>query len=190
MKNPLRLVLFALLGAGASSASSTALARTCAEVEMPDATEVDGARLVLNGVGVREFSFLGIDVFVAGLYTEARTRRSKEVVRTREPVQLRLQFVRDASRERLEGGMRDRFEKSGHQSGFERFIRLLPKEMSKGTVLELTFRPKSGLSVVVSGLARGQVDGEDFARALLDTFVGPDPVDEGLRDGLLGGSCG
>jgi len=40
---------------------------------MPDIRVVDGARLRLNGMGLRTFSILGIHIYVAGLYLEHRS---------------------------------------------------------------------------------------------------------------------
>jgi hypothetical protein len=37
-------------------------------ISMPDTRVVDGAQMQLNGIGHRTFSFLGIRIYIAGLY--------------------------------------------------------------------------------------------------------------------------
>ena len=51
-----------------------ACAAELAGVVMPEQVTVDGKTLVLNGLGLREATFLRVDVYVAGLYLEEKSQ--------------------------------------------------------------------------------------------------------------------
>ena len=50
--------------------AAPAMAGKKAGVTMPDAIKVSDKTLTLNGMGLREATFLKVDVYVAGLYVE------------------------------------------------------------------------------------------------------------------------
>src|SRR5207247_9289332 len=52
------------------SLAARASAGELAGVTLPDRIQVDSRTLVLNGMGLREATFLKVDVYVAGLYLE------------------------------------------------------------------------------------------------------------------------
>ena len=53
--------------------------------------------------------------------------------------------------------------------------------------LDFDFVPGVGTSVTVNGAKKGTViEGEDFCNAVLKIFIGENPVDRQLKEGLLG----
>ena len=59
--------------------------------------------------------------------------------------------------------------------------------LKKGDVVDLDWLPARGLVLSVNGRPRGEpFAGEAFYGAILKIFIGPDPVDNKLKAGLLG----
>ena len=56
-----------------------------------------------------------------------------------------------------------------------------------GDTINLDYVPNQGLILAVNNVQKGSaISGQDFYDAMLAIFVGDDPVDSRLRDGLLG----
>jgi hypothetical protein len=55
--------------------------------------------------------------------------------------------------------------------------------------MSFTYKPRSGVLVDVGGAAKGTVEGDDFAKALLSIWLGARPPNANLKAGLLGGPC-
>jgi hypothetical protein len=58
--------------------AASAADNTCAGVSMPASAKAFGEPLVRNGVGVRQATFLNVDVYVAGLYLENGHMRRRD----------------------------------------------------------------------------------------------------------------
>ncbi|MGB5177609.1 MAG: chalcone isomerase family protein, partial [Gammaproteobacteria bacterium] len=56
----------------------------------------------------------------------------------------------------------------------------------KGDVLSIAYTPEKGTEVRINGEWRGAVEGNDFFRALLKIWLGPNPVDKSLKQDMLG----
>jgi len=169
-------------------------AKQCEGVTMPDQVSVDGKKLVLNGLGVREATVFNVNVYVAGLYLEKRSTDGPRIAAAEESKRIDLAFVREVSQQDMTEAIHKGFEKSAGadfaklKPRVEKFKSLLP-EFKVGDRLSLTYRPGSGLGVVAPG-KKGNVEGADFARALFMIWLGAHPPNEGLKRGLLGGACG
>jgi hypothetical protein len=61
--------------------------------------------------------------------------------------------------------------------------------METGQRLTFTRLPGTGIQVDVNGVVKGTIPGDDFARALMTIWLGPNPPNSELKSGLLGGSC-
>ena len=57
--------------------------------------------------------------------------------------------------------------------------------------LDLAFAndPAKGVTAEINGDAVGAIEGADFALAFLSIWLGPEPPNEDLKSGLLGGAC-
>lgn len=62
-------------------------------------------------------------------------------------------------------------------------------DMKTGERLSFTHNPGHGVQVDVGGAAKGTVEGDDFAKALLSIWLGAHPPNASLKAGLLGGPC-
>jgi hypothetical protein len=181
----------ALVLAGAvAGLSSAASAGERAGVKMPDVIEVGRKQLVLNGLGVREATLFKVDVYVAGLYLERRSKDPAEILDTDDSKVLHLMFVRDVDRSDVVDAFREGFEKNSHgidalRPRIDTFLALVPAFNEHGT-LTLTYIPGRGTFVAVDGTQKGTIKGADFARALFAIWLGPKPPNSGLKRGLLG----
>ncbi len=171
--------------------ATPAAAGELAGVTLPDRISIDSKTLVLNGMGVREATWLKVDVYVAGLYLETPSADPEAIIGSEETRRLVMRFVRAVDRDALLKGWDEGFGKSAGPSAaalrdriatFESWV----TDMPKGGILSLTYRPGAGVEVEIRGVAKGTVPGADFARALFRIWLGPSPPNPGLREGLLG----
>jgi hypothetical protein len=169
-------------------------ARECEGVSMPDQVVVDGSKLLLNGMGLREATVFNVNVYVAGLYLLKRSNDGEKVAAAEEPKQIRIQFVRDVSKSDMAEAIQKGFVRvAGDAYGklkarVERLMTALP-EFKKGDRFSITYRPGTGLELTSSS-ASTTIEGADFARAMFLIWLGKHPPNEGLKKGLLGGECG
>ena len=179
-----RLLLVAVLG-------TSALAGTMAGVTMPDTVQVGGKQLALNGMGLREATWLNVHVYVAGLYLEHPSSNAAEIIASNEPKQLVLHFVRDVDRGRIIEAWSKGFARAATvplaqiHGQIDRLNAAMP-ELRKGDTLSFTYVPGQGVAVMVNGTTRAVIAGDDFARSLFSIWLGPKPLKPELRRGLLG----
>lgn len=72
-----------------------------AGVELPDTETVNGKRLVLNGMGLREATVLRVKAYVGGLYLEKSTSDPDTVINSRQCKRVTMVFLRDIDGARL-----------------------------------------------------------------------------------------
>ena len=169
-------------------ALAPAWARTLAGVELPDTVTVDGAKLVLNGMGLRQATVLRVKAYVGGLYLEQPTSDAKTVIHSRQVKRVTMRFLRDIDRNRLASGWADELRKVGNKTPEDQiaqFSALIPN-VKNGDTMSFTWRPGTGVEVTLNDKARGSVPGDDFARTLFSLWFGPKPGDKNLKRGMLG----
>jgi hypothetical protein len=160
-------------------------------VWMPDSRIVNGTRMVLNGIGLRTYSILGIRVYVAGLYLRQRSSNAELILHSREMKLLDIRFLRDVdpghARQAWRDGFADNCEPPCHLEADDvsRFLAAVPA-MHRGEESLLLFT-EDGVSVTLNGRLLGEISDPHFAEAMLATFIGPEPPTLRLKRGLLGG---
>ena len=177
------------LGAG------TAQGMTCKGVSFPDQAQVEGSTLTLNGVGVRKATMLKVSVFVAALYVAKTSSNANAILESTSPRQLVLQFVRDAGSGDITKGWNEGFARNAKEqlAALKDRITILNGwmgDMKTGQRLTFVFKPGVGVQVDVNGTAKGTIDGDDFAKAFLSIWLGAEPPNPEIKEGLLGGACG
>ena len=171
--------------------SSAAFAKEVAGVTLPETITLGAKPLLLNGAGVRSKFF--IKVYVGALYLPTRRHDAETILRANEPVAMHLYIVHsEISKEKLVDAWNDRFdanldaaEHAKLKGRIERFNALFPT-VHKGDVMRLTYLPAIGTTVSINNETRGVIEGEDFMRAWLRIWLGKEPADGGLEQGLLG----
>ncbi|RPH64179.1 MAG: hypothetical protein EHM83_08700 [Burkholderiales bacterium] len=163
-------------------------------VSVDDAVELDGARLELNGAGMRTVYI--VKAYVAALYVPRRSSHADVLLAQTGPRRLSLTMLADLSAEwvtaRLVMAMRDNHPESELAILGPRIERLIDTLLTlgqtrKGERIDIDF---------VSGATRVSVDGhplgpaipgDELFTAILRIFVGERPIDAELKQAMLGG---
>jgi len=171
--------------------ATTADARKKSGVKMPDTVVVDNKQLVLNGMGLREASFLKVNVYVAGLYVERPSSDPAELLAANESKRLVLRFVRDVDRKDIVKAWTEGFKNNATvplaqiKPRTDRLNAWMPA-FNEGDTLAFTYVPGKGVAVDINGTRKGIIEGDDFARSLYSIWLGPKPPTSALKRGLLG----
>src|SRR5271165_7036093 len=99
LESVLRLAVAAMLLAG--GAPRPTLAAQLDGVSFPDTTFVGNTKLVLNGVGLRTYSVLAINVYVVGLYLEQPSHDANAILASGGDKVLLLHFVHDVGVDKI-----------------------------------------------------------------------------------------
>lgn len=165
-------------------------------VKLPDRVRLGdaGAELVLNGAGVRTRFFFR--VYVGALYLEQKTADAQAAISGTGPKRMALHILRGLSATQLSDALEDGL-KNNHDAAalakLESRVKQLraifdaEKTAKPGDVIFIDCLPGAGARVTVNGGIKGTIAGDDFSRALLRIWLGDNPADDGLRQGLLGG---
>jgi hypothetical protein len=168
------------------------LAKEVAGVTLPETVALGAQPLVLNGAGIRSRFF--IKVYIGALYLPARTRDVEAVLRHTGPVAMHMHFLHsEVSQKKLVDAWNDGFaanldaaERERLQPRIERFNGLF-RTVRQGEVIRLAYQPGVGTTVSINNETRGVIEGEDFMQGWLRIWLGKEPADASLKQGLLGG---
>jgi Chalcone isomerase-like len=177
-------------------ALASAQAEECKGVQVPQHVQVQGTTLTLNGLGLRQATFLKVSVYVASLYVSMPATRAETVLEEAPPKQLTLQFVRRVGvkdlRERFDEGFAQNLSPAELASLQDRITALKAslRDVRSGDRMTYTWLLDQSVQFEFNGKPEGHFTGADFGRALLGIWLGSHPADTGLKAGLLGGHCG
>ena len=170
-------------------AASTASAADLAGVKVPDTMTVDGKALKLNGAGIRKKAIF--KVYVAGLYVETPSKDASALLSSGQPKSMHLWMLRDIKGANVSGAIADGFQLNSKaamaqlQPRLDQLAKMIP-DMQDGDQMSLSFVPDKGTVVNVRGTDVGTIEGRDFADALFAVWLGPNPVQDDLKQALLG----
>jgi hypothetical protein len=189
MKRLLVIFLLAL-----ALVESPARAASLEGLSFDDSARLGNRELQLNGLGVRGIFIF--KAFVAALYLEHKVAAGPEVLRQGGPKRLQMRMLMEIGAEDIKKALVDGMRKNvsdaqwqAMQERVSRFSRTIDAigVARVGDTITLDYLPEQGMSLAVNDVPRGTaIAGADFYRALLEIFVGDDPVDTRLRNGLLG----
>ena len=190
-----RVILCLVAGLATALGAGAAHGKECKSVSFPDQVQSEGGTLKLNGLGLRQATFLKVNVYVAALYVAQTSTDGNAILKSNTPKELVLHFVRDVDRADLSKGWDEGFENNAKselpalKERIETFKKLMP-DVKTGQKLRFAYKPGAGTQVDVGGAVKGTIAGDDFARALFSIWLGASPPNAGLKSGLLGGECG
>ena len=187
MKPLLGVIVSALL-----SASAMAATIDLAGVKVEDSAVVGGAKLPLNGAGIR-VKFLKI--YVGELFVGKKVHTLQELIAAPGPKRLKMTFLREvdsnAFGKLLTRGVQDNVAK-------DQFSRMVPglirmgemfgsiKSLGPGDVVTDDWIPGTGLVVSVNGKVQGEpITDPEFFHGLMSIWFGPYPGDWKLKDAML-----
>ena len=175
--------------ASALAVSAPAVAATLRGVTFPETASVGGKPVVLNGMGVR-VAFVFVKVYVAGLYLAQKTGDAQAAIQTDEPKRMVLQFLREVTHDEMVDAMKEGFAHTASAAlapRVEQFSAWFTEPLPEGSQTTFDYVPGTGTTVTISGKAKGTIAGADFMKALFGIWLGAEPADASLKEGLLGG---
>ena len=168
---------------------SAAFAAEVGGVTVPDTATVDGKALKLNGAGLRKKMMF--KVYVAGLYVETPSKDAAALISSNQIKSMRLHMLRNVEGAKVSGAVADGFALNSKaalpklQSRLDQFAKMIP-DMKEGEEIDMTWVPDKGTEIAVRGTNAGTIEGRDFADALFSVWLGPSPVQDGLKAALTG----
>lgn len=175
---------------------STAYGRDIAGVTLDDKSTVGDHELALNGAGLRSHVFGLFKIYVLGLYLPKSAADATAVLDSQGPKRMAIVFTRTRGAQQFLSEIQETMPRNYTAAEMatlkDRVQQLadvvLPLgELAKGTRLEFDWVPERGTLVMVDSHIVGRaIPGEDFFRALLRVWVGTVPVQEDLKQRLLG----
>lgn len=160
-------------------------------VKLKSSITMDGQSLVYNGAGIRKKWFFKL--YVGALYLPKKVSSGSMIVKGDQPMMIQLNIISDLiTSEKMIEAVNEGFEKStgGNmapiQSEIDQVIATFKDEITDGDVFELMYLPGTGVKVYKNGTVGATIKGMAFKEALFGIWVGDNPADDGLRDGMLG----
>lgn len=163
-------------------------------VHFDEAARLAGRELPLNGTGLR--SVFVIKGYVAGLYLPERAKNAAVILGMKGPKRLQIHPLRDVGADTFIHALNDGIHRNQTEIQVQRLSdRLTQLEDAmrqigatrRGDTINFDYTPEVGTIISVNGVARGKpIPGEDFYQAVLSIFIGNNPVDRDLKNGLLG----
>jgi long-chain acyl-CoA synthetase len=170
----------------------TAGAADVSGVHVEDHAKIGTAELVLNGAGLR--SKLFFKVYVIGVYAPKKTSNAAELIDSREPRRVAMHLLRDLDADSLINGLKDGLRQNHNDAELaalkadidrlETIMRAIGAA-KPGDLIALDFNAE-GTAISFNGQARGSIPGTAFCRALLKIWLGSKPIDDKLKQALLG----
>ncbi|KAF0166595.1 MAG: putative lipoprotein transmembrane [Rhodocyclaceae bacterium] len=167
------------------------------DVKFDDKAKVGAGDTVINGAGLRKVLF--IKGYAMALYLPQKAATMAEVLTAKGAKRIHLVLLRDASGETFADALASGIRKNHSEAEIASLnarIETLKATMigigtvAKGAVIHLDWLPELGSGAVrlaVNGEKKGEdIAGEDFFRALLKIWLGDKPIQDDLKDNLLG----
>lgn len=191
MSNPGRKAFWGI--GGLAILLSGAFLAEAAEIEgvtFRDRVQAGTTALALNGVGLAKYLYI-IKVYVAALYLPEGSG-AKEVLGDI-PKRLELHYFQNINAAD--------FAKAADQVlpqnvPLPTIAALRPQidrlnswyqNIKPGDRYTLTYQPGQGTELAYNGVPKGIIEGAEFAAAYFAIWLGPDPINHALKEGLMGG---
>ncbi|HEU4790713.1 MAG TPA: chalcone isomerase family protein [Flavobacterium sp.] len=161
-------------------------------VTIPRTMAFENKTLQLNGAGSR--SKMWVEVYIQALYLSQLSQNPKEIINDNLEMSIRIEITSAlVSSGKLTRALNAGFEKSAGtefntlKPKMELLKSYLAEEIKRGDVFELTYNPiDSSVWVTKNGTLKGKVPGFDFKKVFFGIWLGDNPVDEELKNSLLG----
>lgn len=176
----------AVLGLASALATAGALAAEIEGVTLAPESVYSGQRLELVGCGTREMMFF-VDVYVISLYLPAPPADAVMDPGTTKLVQLNI--IYDGSvPDDLPDEWRSRLENQISQEML-RTLQGFYKDIRGGDIVTIGYAPDSGTAIRVNGETVVTQPGNSLIDAMLELWIGEDPISGNLKRLLLQSPC-
>lgn len=147
--------------------------------------------LTLNGAGVRSKFF--VKVYVGALYMKDTTHDAQQALKSTGPKSMQMFILyKEIDAEKItkgwDDGIEDNLGKAGQKkvAGQLKAFNALFPDLRAGDRVDIDFIPGQGTSLTINKNKLGLIEGDDLFTALLTVWLGKEPADSSLKDGLLG----
>lgn len=177
--------------------SLPAIALEVGDIKFDDKAKVGAGDTVINGAGLRKVLF--IKGYAMALYSPQKAATTADVLAAKGAKRIRIVLLRDASGETFADALASGIHKNHSEAEIgpmntriETFKALMIGigNVAKGAIVHLDWLPEIGggaTRLTVNGEKKGEdIAGEDFYRALLKIWLGDKPIQEDLKEHLLG----
>jgi len=175
---------------GLALGTHDAIAAEISGVKLPDQVTVQGKTLKLNGLGLRQATFLKFNAYAGGLYLENTMHDAEAISNSDQAKSIEIVFMRDVSAKQMADAFQEGFDKNciagcaELKSNIPKLQGLL-KDMKKGETLAFHFL-SDGVEVVIRGQKAGKVGDKAFSHQLIRVWIGKNPPNPELKEGLVG----
>jgi hypothetical protein len=171
-----------------------ALAVEVAGVRFDDNVRLADSDVVINGVGVRKKVFF--QVYAMALYLPEKRSEVAAVLSDKGAKRVAITLMRDLTAQQfvdaLQEGIADNHSETEAAALKDRVRQfsdamLSVGEAKTGSTVLIDWIPGAGTRLTVNGEVKGKdIDGDDFFAALLRIWLGNEPVQDDLKESLLG----
>jgi hypothetical protein len=184
----LRLLSFILLISFSTAAFSQA---SVGDIALSKTLKVGSKTLVLNGAGMREKFF--IDLYAVALYLEQKNDKPMPIMTSMDHMAMRIYIVSGLiTSEKMKEATLIGFEKSMNgniapiKNKIDLFLSAFSGELNSGDMFELIHLGDNIIRVYKNGVHRISIEGADFKKAAIGIWLSDNPIDETLKNELLG----
>jgi hypothetical protein len=159
------------------------------EVTFEDRCKAGDTILHAKGVGLLRYMVF-VKVYVAALYLKEGVPAEEALLDT--PKRLEIHYFRSIKAEDFALSTREMIAKNVDGETFERLLprieelNALYDDIRPGDRYSLTYVAGRGTELALNGKPKGVITGPDFASAVFSIWLGPRPLDESLKESLLG----
>lgn len=161
------------------------------DATLPNQMTLEGTDLVLNGAGMREK--VVFDLYAGGLYLQSKSNNASSIINADETMAIKLDIVSKlVSSKKMKNAVDDGFEASTNDNiapladRIEKFKSFFSDKIVKTNVFDIAYIKGQGTVVYKNGSKVGTIEGLDFKKALFGIWLGEDPADDDLKEGMLG----
>ena len=178
---PLALLLFGFFSAAPSHA-----------VELPTKMEYQGAKLTLNGQGIRIKFFMKI--YKGSLYLESSSSNAEEILNSDAPMSIRIDVLSSlVTPEAMKTALNEGLEKSTGKNTasikkeIDQLNATFNSDVGSGDFYEFIYLPDSGVHVLKNSNYIDTIPGIEFKKAFFGIYLSRNPIQKSLKKAMLGG---
>lgn len=169
--------------------SSTAPAKTIYDVELPETVSVAGETLQLNGYGLRTKFFLKI--YLGSLYTGSKATTTTQVLDQPSAKMIRMNFIYNkVDRGKIVDAFAEGFAKNSSQlkndPALQQFLDLFKTDFVAGDQVDLEVAADGTVTATHNMSKLGNIASKKLGNAVLLIYLGEQPADDDLKQGMLG----
>jgi hypothetical protein len=165
-----------------------------AGVRFDDKVRLGSSDVVANGAGLRKKAFF--KVYAMALYLPEKQGEAEGVLGGKGSKRVSISLLRDLSAQQFVEALQEGIAQNhseAEMAALKDRVRQFSEAMlsigeaKTGTAVLIDWIPEAGTRLTVNGQVRGgDIAGEDFYRALLKIWLGSKPVQDDLKQALLG----